>query len=87
MPSWPGEKRAETERSIHIDALLPPPEAEEKLARRRAMQLRRSALEAATGQLRLAREKHDELEAVYRPYMDFAALTEFTEQTIRSVFA
>ncbi len=81
-----GERRAEGERSIHLDALLPPPEAEEKLARRRAVQLRRSALEAATGQLRLAKERHDELEAVYRPYMDFAALTEFTEQTVRAIF-
>ena len=82
-----GERRAETERSIHLDALLPPPEREEKLARRRASQLQRSALEAAVEQLRLAKVRHDELEAVYRPYMDFAALTAFTEQTIRSVFA
>ena len=82
-----GEKRAEGERGIHLDTLLPPPEAEEKLARRRAMQLRRSALEAATEELRQAKEQHDELEAVYRPYMDFAALTEFTEQTVRAIFA
>ena len=51
------------------------------------MQLRRSALEAATEELRQAKEQHDELEAVYRPYMDFAALTEFTEQTVRAIFA
>ena len=82
-----GERRAETERSIHLDALLPPPEREEKLARRRASQLQRSALEAAVEQLRLAKARHDELEAVYRPYMDFAALTAFTEQTIRAIFA
>ncbi len=82
-----GERGAENERSIHLDALLPPPEREEKLARRRAAQLQRSALEAATEQLRLAKELHDELEAVYRPYMDFAVLTEFTEETVRSVFA
>lgn len=82
-----GERRAENERSIHLDALLPPPEAEEKLVRRRAMQLQRSALEAATEELRLAKQGHDALEAVYRPYMDFAALTAFTEQTLRSVFA
>ena len=36
--------------------------------------------------LRLAKELHDELEAVYRPYMDFAALTEYTEETIRKLF-
>jgi hypothetical protein len=66
---------------------MPPPEAEEKHARRRAGQLRRSALEAATEELRLAKKGHDALEAVYRPYIDFDALTEFTEQTVRSVFA
>lgn len=82
-----GDRVAEKERSIHLDALLPPPDREEKLARRRALQLQRSALEAATEQLRLAKELHDELEAVYRPYMDFAALTEFTDKTVRSIFA
>ena len=30
---------------------------------------------------------HDELEAVYRPYMDFAALTDFTEAEIARIFA
>ena len=82
-----GEKGAEGERSIHLDALLPPPDREEKLARRRASQLQHAALEAAVEQLRLAKEKHDELEAVYRPYMDFAALTDFTKQTVRRIFA
>ena len=81
-----GERGTENERSIHLDALLPPPEREEKLARRRASQLQRSALEAAVEQLRLAKARHDELEAVYRPYMDFSALTEFTEQTVRALF-
>ena len=77
-----GERRAEGERSIHIDALLPPPEREERLVRRRALQLQRSALDAAVKELHRAKELHDELEAVYRPYMDFSALTAFSEQTI-----
>ena len=82
-----GERAAEGERSIRLGALLPPPEREEKLARRRALQLQRSALDAAVGELRLAKEGHDALEAVYRPYMDFAALTDFTERTVDRLFS
>lgn len=81
-----GERGAERERSIHLDAMLPPEAREGKLSRRRAEQLRRASLEAAVEQLRQAKALHDELEAVYRPYMDFSALTAFTEQTIRAVF-
>ena len=81
-----GGRAAATERSIRLDALLPPEEREEKLLRRRAAQLRRAALEAAVGQLREAKALHDELEAVCRPYMDFAALTAFTEAEIERIF-
>lgn len=81
-----GGRRAEGERGIHLDALLPPAEREEKLARRRASGLQRSALDAAVEELRRAKTLHDELEAVYRPYMDFAALTAYTDQTIERLF-
>lgn len=81
-----GEHGAEEARSIHLDALLPPETREEKLLRRRAAQLRRASLESAVEQLRQAKALHDELEAVYRPYMDFSALTAFTEQMIKDVF-
>ena len=30
---------------------------------------------------------HDQLEAVYKPYMDFAALTAFTEQCVKDLFS
>jgi len=43
--------------------------------------------EQATQLLAQAKFLHDELEAVYRPYMDFAALTEFTENYIAKLFA
>ena len=33
-----------------------------------------------------AKALHDELEAVYRPYMDFSALTAYTQETIRALF-
>lgn len=81
-----GERYPEGGRGIRLDALLPPPEPEEKRMRRHAAQLQRSALDAAVEQLRRAKELHDALEAVYRPYMDFAALTAYTEQTLRAIF-
>ena len=81
-----GERTAEREHSIHLDALLPPPEREEKLQRRRAGQLQRSAVDAAIEELRRAKALHDELEAVYRPYMDFPALTEYTDRVIGELF-
>ncbi len=46
----------------------------------------KAALEKAVEALRLAKEGHDALEAVYRPYMDFEVLTAYTEQTLESVF-
>ena len=36
--------------------------------------------------LRQAKALHDELEAVYRPYVDFGALTEFTEEQLFTLF-
>ncbi|MBQ6465019.1 MAG: hypothetical protein IJJ43_01965, partial [Oscillospiraceae bacterium] len=49
--------------------------------------LAQGAAELAFGALRRAKALHDELEAVYRPYMDFAALTDFTEAEIARIFA
>ena len=43
-------------------------------------------LDAACAQLAKAKGMHDELERVYRPYMDFAALTEYTERVVSSLF-
>ena len=43
-------------------------------------------LDAACTQLDKAKGMHDELERVYRPYMDFSALTEYTEGVISSLF-
>ena len=40
----------------------------------------------ATIELDKAKGMHDELERVYRPYMDFSALTEYTDGVISSLF-
>ena len=77
---------AEGTRCLRPDALLPPESGEERQARRRALKTRDAALESAVAELRRAKALHDELEAVYRPYMDFAALTAFTDRTIDEIF-
>ena len=46
----------------------------------------RALYREAYEKLAAAKALHDELEAVYRPYMDFDALTAYTEETVRRVF-
>ena len=43
------------------------------------------ALDAAIEELAAAKTLHDKLEAVYRPYMDFDALTRFTEEYVEGL--
>lgn len=81
-----GDLRAENPRGIRLDALLPPPEREQRTLRRRIRRMESETLESAVGSLREAKALHDELESVYRPRMDFAALTEFTGQLIEKTF-
>lgn len=68
-------------RHIRLDAV---PDAARLRALRTQMRtdtrLQRQAMEAAVRQLQAAKLLHDELEAVYKPCMDFEALTAFTEQ-------
>jgi len=45
-----------------------------------------SLISSAVKKLSEAKRLHDELEALYRPYIDFAALGEFTEQYISELF-
>jgi len=45
------------------------------------------ALTQAMDELREAKTLHDKLEAVYRPYMDFDALTKYTDETIERLFS
>ena len=82
--SWgvPGARR------LHLDALVPPDTRQALRAEARAGErLARGALDAGLEKLRQAKEQHDALEAVYRPYMDFDALTDFTEREILRIFA
>ena len=53
---------------------------------RRLTEEYRACYEQAYETLRRAKELHDELEAVYRPYMDFAALDAYTDETLRKLF-
>lgn len=43
-------------------------------------------LEDALALLREAKATHDKIESLIRPYMDFAALTEYTDRVVREVF-
>ena len=45
------------------------------------------ALGAGIEELRKAKALHDRLEAVYKPYMDFEALTAYTDDSIEKLFA
>ena len=51
-----------------------------------AAQLYERSLSLAYDRLREAKALHDRLESVYRPYMDFAALDEYTEGVINALF-
>ena len=44
-------------------------------------------LHAACKALKEAKVLHDEMEALYRPHMDFSALDTFTQQTLNALFA
>ena len=75
-------------RHLRLDALV---ESETRTSlrapTRRFRRLSQEALDEGLEKLRQAKALHDELEAVYRPYMDFAALTAFTEQEVSRIFA
>ncbi len=74
-----------TQRHIRLD-VLPDPERQRTLRRtmRSDARQQRLALERAVEQLRMAALLHNELEAVYRPCMDFDALTAFTERYLQT---
>lgn len=53
---------------------------------RSSLQLEQGAVALALEKLSQAKALHDELELIYRPYMDFAALDEFTAGVIARTF-
>ena len=70
---------------IRLD-VLPDPVRQRALRRTMRSDTRQQqlALASAVEQLRMANLLHNELEAVYRPCMDFAALTTFTDRYLRT---
>ena len=74
-----------SQRHIRLD-VLPDPERQRTLRRTMRSDARQQqlALERAVEQLRMAALLHNELEAVYRPCMDFDALSAFTERYLKT---
>ena len=74
-----------TQRHIRLD-VLPDPVRQRALRRTMRSDTRQQqlALASAVEQLRMANLLHNELEAVYRPCMDFAALTTFTDRYLHT---
>ncbi len=74
-------------RHVRLDALLEPAAlSASRAALRRRDKLRRELLGEAVRCLARAKEYHDELERVYNPRVDFAALEEFTNETVNAIF-
>lgn len=65
---------------------LPELRKENRAPLRRTMQIYDASTAFAVERLRAAKELHDELESVYYQYMDFPALTEFTEKQLNMTF-
>lgn len=75
-----------TARHFRLDAAAELSDAQRKDVRRAAA-LRRSLAAEACGSLRRAKELHDTLEAGYRPFVDFRALTRFEEKHLEKTFS
>ena len=73
-------------RHFRLDATAELSEAQRKEVRRAAA-LRRSLAAEACAALRRAKELHDELEALYRPFVDFRALTRFEQKHLEKAFS
>lgn len=75
-------------RRIRLDALVPSQRQKELRSELRAgRRLEKECMAAALAKLGQAKALHDGLEAVYRPYMDFPALTDFTKEEIKRIFS
>ena len=71
---------------VNLGRFVRPLSVEDGEAVRRISAACRACYEEAYDALRRAKALHDELEAVYRPYVDFPALTDYTEQSVRELF-
>ena len=75
-----------TARHFRLDTAAELSDAQRKDVRRAAA-LRRSLTSEACAALRQAKELHDALEAGYRPFVDFRALTRFEEKHLEKAFS
>lgn len=76
----------EAYRHIRLDALIPADTVRSHRAEIRSREkLFRELTDTACGYLKRAKEYHDLLERAYSPYINFPALSEFTEQEIESL--
>ena len=73
-------------RHFRLDAAAELSEAQRKEIRRTAA-LRRSLTTEACAALCRAKELHDALEAKYRPFVDFRALTRFEQKHLEKAFS
>lgn len=73
--------RIELDRYLSYDA-----RSNERAELLRADQLCNNCTELALERLRAAKGLHDELEAIYHDYIDFAALSDFTAQQLDTIF-
>lgn len=74
-------------RNVQLDRYtLPELRLENRVPLRRTMQICNAASELAVERLRAAKELHDRLETIYYQYMDFSALTKYTESDLKKIF-
>jgi len=71
-------------RHVRLDALI---SGGSTKAHRDSERLFRELIVKAVSELSQAKEDHDRLEALYRPYIDYDSLTRFTDETIELLFA
>ncbi len=77
----------ESARTVHLDRYLPSGERRDARPElRRSARLFNDSTALALERLAAAKSLHDELEAVYREYIDFPALSDFTARQLDMIF-
>ena len=75
-------------RHVRLDAIIPADRVRaHKSEMKKSEKIYGNIMELACLNLAEAKRLHDELESIYKPYMDFSALDKFTEQEIKKLFA
>lgn len=75
-------------RHVRLDAVIPADRVREHKAEiKKSERIFGNVMELGCANLAEAKHWHDELEKVYKPYIDFPALDDFTEKEIKKLFA